>query len=408
MKRIALAVALGVFVAAPAAEAAWCKSVTHVHSWWSDGNAHPEMIALRYLKAGYCLVVFSEHNKLATFDMAGALPTTDQWASNGWARARPHIDGGNAYLVEYLDAAGADRVVYDAAGDGSILVPSFASTKRWIEGLDAGLFLVPGMEMTANTSAGGFIHLNVWEIATPVTVTDGGANVATVIDVHVKRARDAGVAPEAGVAQPIVVLNHPKWSSAGVIAVTDWRAQDIQFVEIQSGLDAAQNRGASGLTSATRDWDLANWYRQGNGLPYIWGLGNDDAHHYWGDQPDGSCLSPECATSGQFRAWAVIRHDGVYNQAELVTNLLAGDFYVSSGASLTDFSYSGGCMTITPSGANDRVKIYGIRRADGTTQMIKTGRGAQTSCPNPTDYAFARAEVIDAAGKRAWTQPMDL
>jgi hypothetical protein len=40
----------------------WWKGNTHTHSWWSDGDTPPEVIAAWYKQHDYQFLVFSDHN----------------------------------------------------------------------------------------------------------------------------------------------------------------------------------------------------------------------------------------------------------------------------------------------------------------------------------------------------------
>jgi hypothetical protein len=60
---------LGRYVASSwCAEPRWWKGNTHSHSWWSDGDAPPEVVAAWYRDHGYNFLVISDHNILARGD----------------------------------------------------------------------------------------------------------------------------------------------------------------------------------------------------------------------------------------------------------------------------------------------------------------------------------------------------
>ena len=43
----------------------WLKGNIHTHSFWSDGNQFPEMIASWYKQQGYDFLALSDHNILS-------------------------------------------------------------------------------------------------------------------------------------------------------------------------------------------------------------------------------------------------------------------------------------------------------------------------------------------------------
>jgi len=54
-----------VFILAPACfpgEEKWYKGNTHTHTFWSDGDDFPEMVADWYKGNGYDFLVLSDHN----------------------------------------------------------------------------------------------------------------------------------------------------------------------------------------------------------------------------------------------------------------------------------------------------------------------------------------------------------
>src|SRR5215207_6695128 len=50
------------------AEARWFKGNLHTHSFWSDGDDYPEMIADWYKRNGYNFLGISDHNVLQQGD----------------------------------------------------------------------------------------------------------------------------------------------------------------------------------------------------------------------------------------------------------------------------------------------------------------------------------------------------
>jgi hypothetical protein len=43
-------------------EERWWKGNTHTHTWWSDGDTPPELVAQWYKEHGYNFLVFTDHN----------------------------------------------------------------------------------------------------------------------------------------------------------------------------------------------------------------------------------------------------------------------------------------------------------------------------------------------------------
>ena len=62
MKKLTVLLLALLFANAHAEEARWWKGNTHAHSWWSDGDAPPELVADWYRQNDYNFLVLSDHN----------------------------------------------------------------------------------------------------------------------------------------------------------------------------------------------------------------------------------------------------------------------------------------------------------------------------------------------------------
>ncbi|MFN5655401.1 MAG: PHP domain-containing protein, partial [Verrucomicrobiota bacterium] len=55
-------------VLSAAEEAKWYKGNLHTHTYWSDGDDFPEMVADWYKSHGYDFLALSDHNIIADHD----------------------------------------------------------------------------------------------------------------------------------------------------------------------------------------------------------------------------------------------------------------------------------------------------------------------------------------------------
>ena len=379
----------------------WCKVQTHVHSIRDDGNTHPEVALARYRNAGYSLAVMTHHWP----DWAS--PLAIQWAHDGGS-----LDAMNTEYVAQLP----DRIGYGDSGDGGgwlYRVPTHAEIKDYFESTlpslvpDGGQMLVgPGQE---GTPSGTYTraHVLAFPLAAPVAVPASGVSYAATYDATVAVLRDAGVAPESGVLEPLTVVAHPNWYDAGIAA--DLRHLDIQGIEIYSGHSHTlpHGGGASQMSPpAVRvTWDLVNQWRLVQGMSLVYGYASDDAHDYY-----GSPIYPRAP----LKAWVMVECDASPTEAELYEAMAAGQHYATTGSTLTEYtvSTSGGarCLTVT-AGARDRIRVLGVLRDSSATvpwREVASARGTITSCPNPGTFGLARAEVYSTTGGRAWTQHVRL
>ena len=95
----------GLLTTATAADSArWWRGNLHTHSFWSDGDDFPEMIAERYKLNGYHFLAFTDHNTLHTSNKwvntesaksaKLAYPKYAARWSKGWIETRPAAKDG--------------------------------------------------------------------------------------------------------------------------------------------------------------------------------------------------------------------------------------------------------------------------------------------------------------------------
>ena len=73
----------------------WLKGNIHTHSFWSDGNQFPEMIASWYKQKGYDFLALTDHNVLSK---------GEKWMPLSTLKAR----GGDDILENYISAFGGE------------------------------------------------------------------------------------------------------------------------------------------------------------------------------------------------------------------------------------------------------------------------------------------------------------
>src|SRR5438067_1359531 len=81
--------------AAPDHAPRWFKGNLHTHSFWSDGNDYPEMIADWYARHGYQFLALSDHNVLSQ---------GQKWLGVNEANRRAKADGFARYRQRFGDA----------------------------------------------------------------------------------------------------------------------------------------------------------------------------------------------------------------------------------------------------------------------------------------------------------------
>ncbi|MFH9871556.1 CehA/McbA family metallohydrolase [Streptomyces lydicus] len=185
-----------------------------------------------------------------------------------------------------------------------------------------------------------------------------------------RRARAAGA---------FVGMAHP---AASLLTAADAESLDAAHaVEVYNALSAREDRGDS--------WHLTDVLL--NRGHHLNAYAADDAHF----QPQDP---PGCA------AWVQVRAESLEPDA-ILSSLKAGHYYSSTGPELLDIQLDGGLITVRCSPAR-KVLLTGC--APGA-QVIEGE--ALTECSLPVamfGHGHCRVTVEDAAGGRAWSNPIHL
>ena len=206
-------------------------------------------------------------------------------------------------------------------------------------------------------------------------------------------------------------LNHPNFGWAvtaeDLAAVTSER-----FYEVFNGHPGVNHRGDKDHPSVERIWDLVNAIRRSDvSVPPIMGIATDDSHEYHG-KPG----------SRPGRGWVMVR-SRYLTPEHLIRAMKAGDFYASSGVTLSDVQFDASSKTL-------RLEIQPDKDAKYRTEFIASIRGEaeQVGKVVGSDESLSPAyqmkgnelylravvtsslapvdPVFDDQKQKAWTQPV--
>ncbi len=436
LRSIAL-VALALIVSAARADVAsprWFKGNLHTHSLWSDGDDYPEMIADWYKREGYNFLAISDHNVLEE--------------GTRWFELKPPAvvageivqRGGGVALEKYLRRFGPEWVEQrEAGGKKEVRLKPLAEYRSLLE--EPGRFLmIPSEEITsawkrAKTATtpemGGPVHMNVTNPRDFIAPVEGDSAITIM-----QRTIDAALAQRARTGQPMFPhLNHPNFVW-GVTAEELMQLHGEQFFEIYNGHPGVHNDGDATRLSTEAMWDAILTRRIAElHLDVMFGLATDDAHHYH---------TIMIGRSNAGRGWVMVRARHLTAES-IIAAMEAGDFYASSGVTLTDVKRSGNQLAVeiqAEPGVTYTTQFLGTRRGyDPTSQIIPppaTERArktlphrryskdvgailAEVSGPRASytlrgDELYVRAKIISSKPKpngsvageveMAWTQPV--
>jgi hypothetical protein len=332
----------------------WFKGNIHTHTLWSDGNEFPEMVAEWYRTHDYNFLALSDHNVL----------------SEG-VRWMKHADivkrNGKDALAKYRARFGGGWVETQGEPDS----PDFAVRLKPLDEFRAlveerGRFIMIQGEEISDRAEGKPVHINatnVKEVIEPL----GGATVRETIDNNLRAVEDQ--AERLG-REILPHLNHPNFG----LAVT---AEDLaavlreRFFEVYNGHPGVKHLGDEHHPSVERLWDIANTIRIAQlKAPPLMGVATDDSHNYHGEKG-----------SRPGRGWIMVRARYLTPE-HILRAIKAGDFYASSGVTLSDVRFDAKTRTL-------QIDIAADEGASYTTQFIGTR----------SDYDASSEPRLDKDGK---------
>jgi hypothetical protein len=289
--------------------ARWWKGNLHTHSFWSDGDEFPEMIATWYKTNGYHFLALSDHNVL----LAG-----EKWVTTTNAERKEAV-------ARYIETFGRRWVTERRSVNGrQVRLKTLEEFRPRLEEPQRFL-LVPSEEISADYQKLP-IHINASNVRELVKPPKG-TNVYDVI----QQTLDIVRAQRQRTGQPIIAhINHPNFGWA-LTAEDIMRVRGEHFFEVYNGHPSVQNEGDDDRASVERVWDIALAFRLSRlGLGPMYGLAVDDSHNY-------HTYSTNKSNPG--RGWIMVQADNL-DARSLIAAMENGDFYASTGVVLLDVQRS--------------------------------------------------------------------
>lgn len=192
----------------------------------------------------------------------------------------------------------------------------------------------------------------------------------------------------------IAQLNHPNFQhGADLEVLVALAARGLTLVEIENRALDSDNEGDARHGSTEAMWDAA--LLRG---ARVLGTATDDAHHY-GDAAAARARG-ETAYTGD-RGFVMVRAEK--NAAAIRAAIVAGDFHGSTGIQLDrlDLTAESVAVDVRPEGAPATIEIL----VDG--KVAESARGASLRFdPRKATGKYLRVRVTDAAGRKAFSQPL--
>ncbi|MFY0654906.1 MAG: histidinol-phosphatase [Cyclobacteriaceae bacterium] len=366
----------------------WYKGNLHTHSYWSDGDEFPEMIMDWYKSKGYDFAVLSDHNILANIDY--------------WVEIRSEDIYQEAFK-KYLAKYDSNWVEYKVdSGVINVKLKTYEEYKPLFE--EPGEFLIIQSEEITDRFEKKHVHMNATNIQKLIEPQGGGSVVEVMqnnIDAVQKQREETGV--------PMIVhINHPNFHYS--ITLEDMiQIKGERFFEVFNGHPGVHNLGDSIHIGTEKMWDLINIAYSKADKPLLYGLGTDDSHHY-------HRIDSKWSNAG--RGWVMVQADTL-TPGSLIDAMENGQFYASSGVTLSDVSLENNVLTVEVEqepGIEYEISIVGCNVGDEETKVLETIKGTQANFPLTEKTNFVRMKVVSsklhsnpietALYEMAWTQPV--
>jgi hypothetical protein len=313
-------------LAAPAGDAPaqpprhWYRGSTHLHSFWSDGDEFPEMVAVWYKEHDYQFIMPSDHNTL----MAGP-----RWVKIQDKKKPIPMPVFLAYLRRFK------QPWVESRGRGpsqEVRLKTFDEIAKKLE--EPGKFLMIQAEEITGKCGDKEVHVNALNAAEAIAPQQGPTVAETL------RRDLAAVAEQSKrLGQPILAqVNHPNWRHYDIPPEDLAAAADARLFEVCNANADSNHEGDAANPGHERIWDLVNTIRLAEmKSPPIYGVASDDTHNY-------HQFGPGKANPG--RAWIMVRAGGLCRQA-ILDGMRRGDFYASTGVELTELKYDAAASTLS-------------------------------------------------------------
>lgn len=290
----------------------------HTHSFWSDGDDFPEMIADWYKRHGYQFLAMTDHNVLSE---------GERWLDIGAGKS-PRQKALDKYLARFGSTWVETR---EDKGKRQVRLKPLGEFRSVLE--EPGRFLmIPGEEIT-HRFAKAPVHINAINLRDVIRPVDGDNVLETIRVNHRLVAEQRKKAGQ----RMIASLNHPNFGW-GVRAEDMVGADELRYFEIYNGHPGVRNYGDDVHAGCERMWDIVLALRLGKlRLGAVYGLATDDAHGY-------HAFGIGKVNPG--RGWVMVR--APYLSAEAIVKAMeAGDFYSSTGVTLKDIRRQDDFLTVT-------------------------------------------------------------
>ena len=324
----------------------WYKGNLHTHTFWSDGDAPPEIAVAWYKDRGYDFLALSDHNILSVGEKWIKVLEEDP---GGWppTMTKSKLD---KVRKRFGDDWPITRMVKDTM---EMALATLDRLKKRFE--EPGKFLMIQAEEITDRYDAKPIHVNATNLLELIPPQGGNSFLDVLqrnIDAVNKQREETGQVM-------IAHVNHPNFGW-GVVAENLIELRGDTFFEVYNGHPGVRNWGDDAHPGTDRMWDIVLAMRLHQGLDPLFGLAVDDTHDYY---------KHKIGKSNPGRGWVMVKAQAL-NTENIIASLEKGKFYSTTGVILEDIQI------------NDRTLTIHIREKTGVfyhTQFIGTTKQFDTS-----------------------------
>ena len=206
----------------------------------------------------------------------------------------------------------------------------------------------------------------------------------------------------------IIHINHPNFHYAIPLDVLE-KLQGERFFEVYNGHPQVHNLGDADHIGTEEMWDHVNIAYLQKGQPLLYGLATDDSHNY-------HHIGSKWSNAG--RGWIMVKSKELTPSA-LIKAMESGNFYASTGVTLTENSFKNNKLEIeveVAPGVDYKIEFIGCKKGEKEAVILYAVDANKAEFDLSSDLLFVRAKVtstkrpenpvenIDA--EMAWTQPV--
>jgi hypothetical protein len=226
------------------------------------------------------------------------------------------------------------------------------------------LMAIEGIELDGHDRAGVYFH--VLALGASLKVPTATRNFTKAL----QTARNQGA---------VLIWAHPYWTGN---SPGEGLRHNFHGMEVYNHSSHCEN----GSGYALSHWDSVLQHD-----PDYLGFATDDSHFIPGQQ----------YWKG---GWIMVNAES-FTQEEILRNIRRGNFYASQGPEFKTIEYSANNVKVETSPAA-YVRLIGPRMANNWIRADENEPVLQAEFQLPPDWPYARLEIEDKEGKRAWSNPL--